>query len=63
MKECKVLLREKEQEIEGQEQRRITLAESIKSAVPEFPVEEGQEVEDAVAKVNRLSRIATDLRK
>ena len=38
-KERKTLLREKEQEIEARENSRITLAEAIKEAVAEFPLE------------------------
>ena len=62
-KECKVQLRENEQEIEGHEQTRLALMEAIKSAVTEFLVEEGHENEDAAAKVSWLSWIAMDLRK
>ena len=62
-KEHMVLLREKQQEIEVQEQSRLALAEAIKSAVAKFPVEEGHEDEDAVAKVGQVSRIAVDLRR
>ena len=59
----KVLLREKEQEIEACEQSRLALAKAIKSVVAKFLMEEGQEDKDAVVKVGRLSWIGTDLRK
>ena len=62
-KERKVLLKEKDQDIEACEQSRLTLEESIKSAVEKFLIEEGQEYEDSTAKVGQLSWIAMEIRK
>ena len=62
-KECKTLLREKQQEIEAREQIELTHVESIKEAVTEFPLKEGQEDADIDANVACMSQIATDLRK
>ena len=62
-KECKVLLRQKEDEIKAQEQDRLALKESISCAIIEFPAEEYQEEVDTNGKIVRLSRIAIDLRK
>ena len=74
-KVCKALLNEKEQEIHGHidilaerkqeilvhEQNHLTLAETIKSVIAEFPPEVGQEDEDSTAKVIRLANIVQDL--
>ena len=62
-KEHKFLLKEKDQEIVAREQSRCTLAEAMKSAIAEFPPEEGQEDEDSAAKVSWLSQIAVQLKK
>ena len=59
----KTLLREKEQKIEAREQSRLALAESIKGAVVEFPLEAGQEDEDSVTRVGHLSKIMVELKK
>ena len=58
---CLNLLAEREQEILVREQNHLTLAETIKSAIAEFPPEASQEDEDSTAKVNKLVKIVQDI--
>ena len=55
------LLAEREQEILACEQNRLTLEETIKNAIAEFPPEASQEDEDFADKVTRLENIMQDL--
>ena len=48
-------MKEKEQEIEVHDRICTALAETIKSAITEFPPEAGQEDEDSTNKVERLA--------
>ena len=60
--EHKILLREKDQEIKAHKQSQLALVEAIKSTAAESPPKEGQEYEDAAAKVCRLSRIDVEIK-
>ena len=63
VKQRKILLKEKEQEIVVHEQIHVALAEAIKGTVMKFPPEASQEDEDSAAKVSWLSRIAEEVKK
>ena len=62
-KGCKVLINVKDREIKAHEHSQLTLEESIKRSIVEFPPEEGQEDEDWTAKVGWLLWIVMELKK
>ena len=62
-KQCKALLKEKEQEIKVCNHSRVVVAEAIKGMAIDFPPEAGQEDEYLAVKVTRLSQLIMELKK